>query len=88
MVPALPITGSPTLVRGLDGWPEDAYERHVKYEVTLMESALELCRQGRVAGYFPRFIVEENVGPVPIRVDDADRHCNCNQPQHVNTILR
>ncbi|MCJ8275909.1 MAG: hypothetical protein HRT44_07630, partial [Bdellovibrionales bacterium] len=26
----------------------------------LMESALELCRQGRAAGYFPGFIVKEH----------------------------
>src|SRR5262249_27548073 len=49
-----------TRVRGLDGWPEDAYQRKVLHRVTLMESALELCRQGRVAGYFPAFIVREH----------------------------
>lgn len=57
VVPVMPITGSPSRIRGLDGWPEDAYPRKVKYQVTLMESALQLCRQGRAAGYFPAFIV-------------------------------
>lgn len=57
VVPVMPITGSPTRVRGLDGWPEDAYPRQIRYRVTLMESGLELCRQGRAAGYFPVFIV-------------------------------
>lgn len=60
VVPVFPITGSPTRIRGLDGWPEDAYPRKILHQVTLMESALELCRQGHVAGYFPIFIVEEN----------------------------
>jgi DNA-binding transcriptional LysR family regulator len=60
VIPAMPLQGVPTKVRGLDGWPEDAYHRKVKYRVTLMESALELCRQGRAAGYFPAFIANEH----------------------------
>lgn len=60
VVPVAPINGAPTRVRGLDGWPDDAYRRRVVHQVTLMESALELCRQGRVAGYFPAFIVDEH----------------------------
>jgi DNA-binding transcriptional LysR family regulator len=60
VVPITPINSAPTRVRGLDGWPDDAYSRKVKHQVTLLESALELCRQGRTAGYFPVFIVEEH----------------------------
>lgn len=60
VIPVYPIHGTPNRIRGLDGWPEDAYERKVQFEVTLMESALELCRQGRCAGYFPVFVVEEH----------------------------
>jgi DNA-binding transcriptional LysR family regulator len=60
VVPAYPLGGAPTRVKGLDGWPDDAYARKVRYEVTLLESALELCRQGRCAGYFPSFIVERH----------------------------
>jgi DNA-binding transcriptional LysR family regulator len=60
VVPAQPIHEAPSRLRGLDGWPEDAYKRKTKYEVTLLESALELCRQGKAAGYFPKFIVEEH----------------------------
>jgi len=60
VIPVMPIQGVPTKARGLDGWPDDAYERNVTNRVTLMESALELCRQGRVAGYFPAFVVEEH----------------------------
>lgn len=60
VVPILPLQGAPTKVRGLDGWPDDAYNRKILHRVTLLESALELCRQGRVAGYFPKFIVEEH----------------------------
>lgn len=60
VVPVMPLQGSPTRVRGLDGWPEHGYERIIKYEVTLMESALELCRQGRCVGFFPKFIINEH----------------------------
>ncbi len=60
VTPIMPLQGVPTKIRGLDGWPDHAYERNIKYQVTLMESALELCRQGRVAGYFPCFIVNEH----------------------------
>ncbi|MES2856197.1 MAG: hypothetical protein V4692_10060, partial [Bdellovibrionota bacterium] len=60
VIPVMPLQGVPTKVRGLDGWPDDAYQRKVRYKVTLMESALELCRQGRAAGYFPAFIAEEH----------------------------
>jgi DNA-binding transcriptional LysR family regulator len=60
VVPVQPLKGVPTRMRGLDGWPEDAYVRKIQFEVTLMESALELCRQGLVAGYFPVFIAKEH----------------------------
>ena len=60
VVPIMPLQGVPTKARGLDGWPDDAYIRKVKHRVTLLESALELCRLGHVAGYFPTFIVHEH----------------------------
>jgi DNA-binding transcriptional LysR family regulator len=58
VVPVNPLFGAPSRVRGLDGWPDDAYPRRAKYKVTLMESALELCRRGKAAGYFPCFVVD------------------------------
>lgn len=60
VIPVMPLQGVPTKVRGLDGWPDDAYQRKVLHRVTLLESALELCRQGRTAGYFPIFIAHEH----------------------------
>ena len=60
VVPVTPLQGVPTKARGLDGWPADAFERKVTHRVTLMESALELCRQGLVAGYFPAFVICEH----------------------------
>jgi DNA-binding transcriptional LysR family regulator len=60
VVPVSPIAGVPTRVKGLDGWPDDSYPRKIHYRVTLMESALEICRQGLAAGYFPLFVIEEH----------------------------
>lgn len=58
VIPVQPIVGSPNKVQGLDGWPDNRFTRDIKYQVTLMESALELCRQGKAVGYFPKTIVE------------------------------
>jgi DNA-binding transcriptional LysR family regulator len=60
VIPVTPLQAIPTKVRGLDGWPDDAYRRKIAHRVTLLESALELCRQGRAAGYFPVFIAKEH----------------------------
>lgn len=57
VVPVSPIEGSPSKVRGLDGWPDDRFPRIVKYEVELMESALGVCRKGLAIAYLPKFIV-------------------------------
>lgn len=56
-VPIAPVEGSPNKIKGLDGWPDDRIPRNQKYKVTLMESALELCRQGIAVAYLPTFIV-------------------------------
>ncbi len=58
VVPVMPLQGAPTRHQGLDGWPNRAFTRKVAHEVTLMESALELCRQGLCGGYFPTFIIQ------------------------------
>lgn len=56
-VPVTPLSGAPDRIRGRDGWPDQAIPRQVVYQVTLVESALELCRQGLAAAYLPRFLV-------------------------------
>ncbi len=79
-VPLSPSEGTPSKVMGLDGWPENKFERITRYQVTMMESALELCRQGLAVAYLPSFVVDihnEHVlsqfklveldGPVPLK---------------------
>lgn len=57
VTPLLPAGGTPSRVIGLDGWPDHRFERKVKYRVTVMESALELCRKGLCVAYLPEFVV-------------------------------
>lgn len=56
VIPIVPIEGSPNKVRGLDGWPEDAFARKVVYRVGMLETALGICRQGLAVAYIPKFI--------------------------------
>jgi len=57
VVPVTPVVGTPTRVAGLDGWPDHLAPRKITYEVTLLESALELCRGGFAVAYLPKFVV-------------------------------
>ena len=57
VVPILPAEGTPSKMVGLDGWPDHVIDRKVKYQVTMMESAMELCREGHSVAYLPEFIV-------------------------------
>lgn len=56
VIPVAPIQGSPNKVRGLDGWPDDAFPRRVLYKVGMLESALGICRRGLAVAYIPKFI--------------------------------
>lgn len=57
VIPIQPISGSPNKVQGLDGWPDDRWPRHVGHRVTMMESALSICRQALAVAYLPTFVV-------------------------------
>jgi len=57
VIPLLPGEGTPSKVIGLDGWPDHRHERNVRYRVTMMESAIELCRKGYAVAYLPEFVV-------------------------------
>jgi DNA-binding transcriptional LysR family regulator len=55
-VPVAPVEGAPNKVHGLDGWPDDAFPRQVRYRVQMLETALGLCRRGLAYAYIPKFI--------------------------------
>ena len=56
-IPISPIQGTPSGVRGLDGWPEHIFERRIQFRVEMMETALQLCRQGVAVAFLPEFVV-------------------------------
>ena len=56
-VPMSPLEGAPNKITGLDGWPDDAFPRTVRYRVGLLETALGLCRRGLAYAYIPKFVV-------------------------------
>jgi DNA-binding transcriptional LysR family regulator len=58
VIPLVPTEGTPSKVMGLDGWPDHLFERKVKYRVSMMESALELCRDGKAVAYLPAFVAQ------------------------------
>lgn len=57
VIPLMPSEGAPSKVMGLDGWPDHKIKRNIQYRVTMMESALELCRSGLAVAYLPEFVV-------------------------------
>lgn len=65
--PAVPLQGTPTGVKGLDGWPDDRVPRQIRYAVDMMESALELGRRGRAVIFLPQFIARLHNAQYPAR---------------------
>lgn len=66
VIPIQPLQGMPSKVVGLDGWPDHKHARRVEFRVTMMESALELCRRGMAVAYLPDFVVQlHNVSVKP-----------------------
>lgn len=58
VVPLMPSEGTPSKVVGLDGWPDHKIQRNIKYKVSMMESAMQLSRQGLAVAYLPKFVAE------------------------------
>lgn len=57
VAPLHPASGTPSKVIGLDGWPDHRFAREIRFRVTMMESAMELCRRGLAVAYLPEFVV-------------------------------
>jgi DNA-binding transcriptional LysR family regulator len=56
VTPVQPLEGTPSGVRGRDGWPDERIPRDARYRVDLMTTGLELARQGLCAIFIPRFV--------------------------------
>ncbi len=57
VAPVFPVHGTPSDVKGLDGFPDHKHPRKVVYQVELLQTALQLVSQGSAVGFFPRFLV-------------------------------
>ena len=57
VTPISPVSGAPTGVKGLDGWPENEIPRFCKFRVDMMESGLALVRAGEAVIYAPLFVI-------------------------------
>lgn len=55
-VPTTAVDGSTAGLLGIDGWPYEQIERLVRYELTSLESALALARDGRCVVFIPSFL--------------------------------
>ncbi len=58
---AIPIdvVDTPTIsLRSLDGWPNDQFPRQIKYELELLETALQFARLGKAVVFCPDFVVD------------------------------
>lgn len=58
---AVPIDGVDTpavSIRSLDGWPSEKFPRYVKYELELLETALQFARHGKAVVYCPDFVAK------------------------------
>ena len=58
VAPIRPIKGTPSGMKGLDGWPDDLLPRNVLYKVDMMESGLAFARQGLAAIFIPHFVAQ------------------------------
>jgi DNA-binding transcriptional LysR family regulator len=57
VIPAKPLEGAPSGVRGSDAWPSgDEFKRMSVFRVDLMTTGIELVRQGLCAIFIPKFI--------------------------------
>jgi DNA-binding transcriptional LysR family regulator len=58
VIPASPLEGTPSGVRGRDGWPDERIRRNVRYRVDLMTTGLEFVKQGLCAIFIPQFVAQ------------------------------
>lgn len=79
VLPLDPLLGLSHPSDSLDGWPRSDVTRCVLYRVSLLESAIEVCRHGKAVAYLPDFIAHfhnritrEAYHLYPILYDDLD----------------
>jgi DNA-binding transcriptional LysR family regulator len=57
-VPLSPVSGAALSVQGLDGWPLNGPSRYVRFQVHLLETALNISARGHGVLFCPPFVVK------------------------------
>jgi DNA-binding transcriptional LysR family regulator len=57
-VPLSPVSGAALAVQGLDGWPLSGPSRYVRFQVHLLETALNVAARGHGVLFCPPFVVQ------------------------------
>lgn len=55
-------------LRSLDGWPSEEHPRQVKFELELLETALQFARSGKAVVYCPNFVVKLHNQALPTQL--------------------
>jgi DNA-binding transcriptional LysR family regulator len=76
VIPIQPMEGTPSKVVGLDGWPDHLYPRTIAFRVAMMESAMELCRQGLAVAYLPEFVARLHNEQVKSKYELVELDCS------------
>jgi DNA-binding transcriptional LysR family regulator len=70
-VPIIPVSGVAVPVQGLDGWPLDGRQRHIRYQVQQLETALSIAARGQGVLFCPPFVVDRynELARVPFQLE-------------------
>jgi len=79
--------GTPSKVVGLDGWPDHKFPRAIAFKVTMMESALELCRRGHAVAYLPEFIVRLHNETTKAEFQLVELKCSIPKPERLQKVF-
>ncbi len=66
-IPTTTVDGSTAGLLGIDGWPYEQLNRLVRYELTSLESALALTRNGSCVVFIPSFVAAVHNSQFPAR---------------------
>jgi DNA-binding transcriptional LysR family regulator len=60
VAPITPVDTIPSGARGLDGWPDNFFQRRVLYRVDLLSTAMHLVAEGQCAIFIPEFVARSH----------------------------
>jgi DNA-binding transcriptional LysR family regulator len=85
-IPTTVVDGSTAGLLGIDGWPYEQINRHVRYELTSLESALALARRGCCVVFIPSFVAAVHNSSFPRKQALVEVHPPKRMPNVEHTI--